>query len=332
MDTDEKKKKVINDHIVQIYNNYGIILIMILLLLICSLISPVFLSQANIINLLSQIAVVTIISCGVTLLIIAGQIDLSGGSIVALTGCVCMGTFKFLTATLEWNDWPAALISVLLVMIVGMIVNCVSGSIIAFFKVPAFIVTLALMQAGRGICYIYTDGNTFYGIGIILVLGQGRLWGIIPYSVIIMFAVIFISWFILKRMRLGRYLYAIGGNQEASTAAGLNTKGIIINVFMIHGAFVGIAGVLFMTRINSGQPSEAVGLEFDAITAAVIGGASLSGGEGGIVGTIIGSIIIGVIFNILTLKFVQSYYQMIITGSIIVLAVILDIMTKGKNN
>jgi inositol transport system permease protein len=329
---DTNKKKVINERIVQIYNKYGIVLIMFLLLLVCSLISPVFLSQANIINLLSQIAVVTIMSCGITMLIIAGQIDLSGGSIVALTGCVCMGTFKFLTATLGWNDWPAALISILLVMIVGMVINCVSGSIIAFFKVPAFIVTLALMQAGRGIGYIYTDGKPIYGIGNIVVLGQGRLWGIIPYSVIIMFAVIFISWFILKRMRLGRYLYAIGGNQEASTAAGLNTKGIIINVFMIHGAFVGIAGVLFMTRINSGQPAEAAGLEFDAITAAVIGGASLSGGEGGIVGTIIGSIIIGVIFYILTLKFVQSYFQMIITGSIIVLAVILDIMTKGKNN
>ncbi len=318
--------------LVQFYNKFGIVLILLVLLFACSLISPAFLTQANVINLLSQIAVVTILACGITLLIIAGQTDLSGGSVVALTGCVCVGTFKFLIESWGWGDWMGAIGAITLAILIGMIVNFAAGAIIAAFRAPAFIVTLAMMQAARGVCYIYTEGKPIYGVGNITILGQGRLWGVIPYSVMIMLVVIIITWFILRRMRLGRYLYAVGGNSEAAVAAGLNRGRIIINAYLIHGAFVGMAGILFMTRLNSGQPAEAVGLEFDAITAAIIGGASLSGGAGGIGGTIIGSVIIGVIFNILTLKSVQSYYQMIITGTIIVLAVILDIMTKGKKN
>ncbi|MDY5541014.1 MAG: ABC transporter permease, partial [Lachnospiraceae bacterium] len=154
--------------------------------------------------------------------------------------------------------------------------------------------------------------------------------GVVPYSVLIMLLCIVITWFVLRRMRLGRHIYAVGGNAEAAKASGISTQKTIIKTYLIHGAFVGIAGVLFMTRLNSGQPAEAVGLEFDAITAAIIGGASLSGGVGSIYGSIIGSVIIGVITNILTLKSVQSYYQMIITGVIIVVAVVLDIVTKGK--
>lgn len=315
---------------VQFYNKYGILLILIVLIAICSLISPVFLSRANIVNLASQIAVVTILACGITMLIIAGQTDLSGGSVVALTGCVCVGTFKYLTATLGWGTWVGGIAAVVVAMLSGMFLNMISGIIIAAFNAPAFIVTLAMMQAARGIGYIYTGGKPIYDIGKITILGQGRLWGTIPYSVMIMLVVIAIAWFVLRRMRLGRYLYAIGGNAEAAAAAGISKGRTIISSYLIHGAFVGLAGVLFMTRLNSGQPAEAVGLEFDAITAAIIGGASMAGGVGGVGGTIIGSIIIGVIFNILTLKSVQSYYQMIITGSIIVVAVVLDIMTKGR--
>ncbi|WP_455649964.1 ABC transporter permease [Enterocloster citroniae] len=324
MDNLQAKERVLG-----FYNKYGIVVILIGLLAVCSVISPVFVSRANIINLLSQIAVVTILTCGITLLIIAGQTDLSGGAIVALTGCICVGTFKALSEG-GMGDWEAGILAVAAAIGVGMLTNLLSGLVVAKFKAPAFIVTLAMMQAGRGVCYIYTKGTPIYKIGNIVKLGQGRVRGIVPYSVVIMLVCIIATGFILKKMRLGRYIYAIGGNSEAAVASGISMEWTIIKTYLIHGVFVGIAGALFMTRINSGQPAEAVGLEFDAITAAIIGGASLSGGVGGIYGSIIGSIIIGVITNILTLKSVQSYYQMIITGAIIVFAVILDIVTKGK--
>ena len=316
---------------IKFYNKYGIAVILLGLLIICSIMSPVFLSQANIVNLLSQIAVVTVITCGITQLIIAGQTDLSGGAIVALTGCICVGTYKNLSEG-GMNGWLAGIVAVLAAVLVGMIVNFLSGVIITEFHAPAFIVTLAMMQAGRGVCYIYTGGTPIYNIGSISKLGQGRIQGILPYSVIIMVLCIIATWVILNRTRLGRYIYAVGGNPEAAKASGISEKKTIIEAYLIHGAFVGLAGALFMTRLNSGQPAEAVGLEFDAITAAVIGGASLSGGVGTIYGSIIGSMIIGVITNILTLKSVQSYYQMIITGLIIVISVILDIVTKGKKD
>ena len=316
---------------IKFYNKYGIAVILLGLLIIFSIMSPVFLSQANIVNLLSQIAVVTVITCGITQLIIAGQTDLSGGAIVALTGCICVGTYKNLSEG-GMNGWLAGIVAVLAAVLVGMIVNFLSGVIITEFHAPAFIVTLAMMQAGRGVCYIYTGGTPIYNIGSISKLGQGRIQGILPYSVIIMVLCIIATWVILNRTRLGRYIYAVGGNPEAAKASGISAKKTIIEAYIIHGAFVGLAGALFMTRLNSGQPAEAVGLEFDAITAAVIGGASLSGGVGTIYGSIIGSMIIGVITNILTLKSVQSYYQMIITGLIIVISVILDIVTKGKKD
>ena len=316
---------------IKFYNKYGIAVILLGLLIICSIMSPVFLSQANIVNLLSQIAVVTVITCGITQLIIAGQTDLSGGAIVALTGCICVGTYKNLSEG-GMNGWLAGIVAVLAAVLVGMIVNFLSGVIITEFHAPAFIVTLAMMQAGRGVCYIYTGGTPIYNIGSISKLGQGRIQGILPYSVIIMVLCIIATWVSLNRTRLGRYIYAVGGNPEAAKASGISAKKTIIEAYIIHGAFVGLAGALFMTRLNSGQPAEAVGLEFDAITAAVIGGASLSGGVGTIYGSIIGSMIIGVITNILTLKSVQSYYQMIITGLIIVISVILDIVTKGKKD
>ena len=291
---------------IKFYKKYGISVILLGLLIICSIMSPVFLSQANIVNLLSQIAVVTVITCGITQLIIAGQTDLSGGAIVALTGCICVGTYKNLSEG-GMNGWLAGIVAVLAAVLVGMIVNFLSGVIITEFHAPAFIVTLAMMQAGRGVCYIYTGGTPIYNIGSISKLGQGRIQGILPYSVIIMVLCIIATWVILNRTRLGRYIYAVGGNPEAAKASGISAKKTIIEAYIIHGAFVGLAGALFMTRLNSGQPAEAVGLEFDAITAAVIGGASLSGGVGTIYGSIIGSMIIGVITNILTLKSVQSY-------------------------
>jgi len=312
----------------QLYNKYGIFAILIVILAISSIISPAFLTDTNILNVLTQISVVTIVACGETILIISGMIDLSPGSVIALSGCLCVGTYKSLVAgNMAWG--LAGIISILLAMGVGMVISFLSSAIITRYNAPPFIVTLAMMTAARGLCYIYTGGQPIYDIGEIRVIGQSSL-GFIPITVIAMILVLIITWVILTQMRFGRYLYAIGGNKEAAVASGIKTNKTIMLAYLTSGAFVGLAGSIFMARLNSGQPSEAVGLEFDAITAAIIGGSSFNGGIGTVTGTLAGAIIIGIINNILNLMLVQSYYQQIVKGFIIVIAVILDIKTKGK--
>jgi Ribose/xylose/arabinose/galactoside ABC-type transport systems, permease components len=310
------------------YNKYGIITVLIVILLVSSVISPTFLTEMNIINVLTQISVVTIIACGMTMLIISGMTDLSAGSVVALAGCLCVGIYKMLLAG-GLPEIVCGILAVLSAMLIGVLLNVIDGIIITYYNAPPFIVTLAMMTAARGMVYIYTNGQPIYDIGNIVKIGQGKI-GFLPYSVLIMILVLIVTWVMLNETRTGRYLYAIGGNQEAAVASGIKIDWVIIKAFMIHGAFVGLAGVLFMTRLNSGQPAEGVGLEFDAITAAIIGGTSMIGGLGTVTGTLCGAIIIGVINNVLNLMFVQSYYQQIIKGIIIVLAVILDIKTKGS--
>ncbi|AEV29547.1 permease component of ribose/xylose/arabinose/galactoside ABC-type transporters [Sphaerochaeta pleomorpha str. Grapes] len=312
------------------YNKYGILCVMVLMFVIASFISPVFLTSTNLINVLTQISVVTIVAAGMTMLIISGTTDLSAGSVVALAGCLCVGTCKNLIAS-GMGTVPAAFIGILVAVVIAAMCNVSSAVIITKFEAPPFIVTLAMMQIARGLVYIYTNGQQIYDIGNVAIIGQGRI-GFIPYSVLIMLAVLIISWIILNKLRFGRYLYAVGGNIEAAIASGIRTSPVIIKSFLIHGVFVGIAGILYMTRLNSGQPAEAVGLEFDAIIAAIVGGTSFSGGIGTITGTICGCVIIGILNNILNLMFVQSYYQQVIKGLIIVTAVILDIKTKVKKN
>ncbi len=322
----DKKKRF---SITEMYQKVGILFILVLLIIICSILSPVFLSSANILNLLTQTAVVTIISCGITLLIITGNTDLSAGSMVALTGCVGMGTYKVIAQEMMLPVAVGIVGAFLIAIAICIVLYALAAIIITKYQAPAFIVTLAINTAARGLALMYTEAKVIKDIGDIGVVGRGRIGDIIPVPVLFMIVIALITWVILTQTTLGKYLYAIGGNMEAAKAAGIKTKATIIKAYIIHAVFVGIAGVIFMARINSGQPAEGVGLEFDAITAAIIGGASLAGGSGTIIGTIIGSLIIGIINNILTLMLVQSYYQQIITGIIIVLAVVIDIITKN---
>lgn len=314
-----------------LYKKFGIYLVLLAMIIIASFISPAFMTQLNITNLLTQIAVVTVIACGMTVLIVENMTDLSAGSVVALSGCLCVGSFIKLK-TLGVPLVASFILSLLLAMIIGLVCNLISGFIVIRFKAPAFIVTLAMMQMARGAVFVYTEGTPIYGIGEISLIGQGKFLNAIPYSVIIMILVVAVSTFLMRKTRFGRYTYALGGNKEAAIASGINTDKHILKSYIFHGLLVGLAGVLYMTRLNSGQPAEGVALEFDAITAAIIGGTSFSGGVGTITGTLAGSFIIGIIKNILNLLSVQSYYQQIITGAIIVMAVIIDLMSKGGRN
>ncbi len=237
---------------------------------------------------------------------------------VALTGTIAASVMQ-ITQNL--------LLAVLAGIVVGIVVGAINGFVITFFNIPAFIMTLATTTVARGAILIYTGGMPVSNLGNFKIIGQGDL-GPIPISVIILVVVIAISWVLLNRTKFGRYVYAVGGNVKAAVASGINASNIVRKAFIYNGILTSIAGIVLMSRINSGQPAAGVGYEFDAITGVVVGGTSLMGGTGTIIGTIIGCLIVGVINNILNLLSVSSYWQQVVKGLIILIAVILDVMTK----
>ena len=303
-----------------IYRRYGTILIFVGLFVLASVVSPVFLTEANVINVLRQVVVVSLLACGVTFVIILGQIDVSLGSVLALCGIIAASVM-----TITGSITLAVIAGVVLGGITGMI----NGLVITFFRIPSFIMTLAMTTVARGAALLYTGGAPVIGLGDFKVIGQGLI-GPVPISVLILAAVVAISWVLLNKTKFGRYVYAVGGNERAALASGLKPSSVIIKAFVFNGILCGIAGIVLTSRINSGQPSAGVGYEFDAITAVVVGGTSLMGGTGTVTGTIIGSFIIGIINNVLNLLNVSSYWQQIVKGMIIAVAVILDVWTKSS--
>ena len=313
-----KEKVSIVNKIGRILARYGIFLVFLILVIIASLISPVFLSLQNITNVIRQSSIVIIAACAETLLLIAGMFDLSAGSAMALAGVIAVDV-SIRTGSV--------LLGVFLAIVIGAAVGFTNGTIIAKFNIPPFIVTLAMLNVARGLVLMYTGGYPIINVGKFAAIGQGKLW-IVPYPIIIMIAIVGLSWLILNRLKFGRYLYAIGGNEDAAIASGVQTTKIKILVFIIAGGLIGLSGAVLMSRLNSGLPNAAVGYEFDAITAVIIGGTSLSGGVGTIAGTVAGALIIGILNNILNLMNVSSYLQLVIKGAIIVLAVLIDVRTK----
>jgi inositol transport system permease protein len=303
----------------KIYSKYGMFLILLVIVIISSLASPIFFTAQNITNVIRQIAVVTIIAFGETFILILGMIDLSVGSVLALTGCIATGVMKS-TGSLT--------IAVLSGLILGAIIGLINGFVITKFRIPSFIMTLAMMTIARGLVLIYTEGMPITDLGNFLVLGQGSIW-IIPTPIVIMLAVFAISWLLLNKTKFGRYIYAIGGNEAAAIASGIKTNKIIIMAYTYCGILTAMGGIVLMSRINSGQPAAGTNYEFDAVTAAIVGGTSLMGGTGNIPGTLVGALIVGIINNVLTLLNVSSYYQMVVKGLIIAGAVILDVKTKS---
>lgn len=302
-----------------IYRKYGIFIVLVFMCIISSFLSPIFLTKQNIINVIRQISITTIIACGETLLIIAGLIDLGPGSVVALAGCI--------SVDIALKSGSLGL-GVLAGIVVGGITGLINGAVITKYKLPPFIVTLAMMTAARGGALLYTNGLPIINIGEYAAIGQGSI-GIIPIPVIILAVTVIITWIILNYTKFGVYLYAIGGNEEAAIASGIRVKKMKVIVYLIAGLFTGVAGIVLMARLNSGLPNAGQAYEFDAITAVIIGGTSFNGGIGGVSGTLIGALIIGVLNNMLNLMNVQSYVQQILKGIIIVLAVILDMKTKS---
>ncbi len=303
----------------RVTQSYAITIVLFVICGISALLTPNFLTSENLTNVIRQVSVITIIAFGETMLIIAGMVDLAPGSVAALAGCVAIGVFL---AT------DSILVAVLIAILIGVVTGLTSGVIVTRYRVPSFIMTLAMMTVARGLAFIYTKGFPIYDIGAISYLGKGSLLGV-PIPVVVMLTLALVSGVLLNRTRFGRYLYAIGGSEDASVAAGIKVRRIKVLAFIICGAFSAIGGVLLMARLNSGQPAAGVGYEFDAITGAIIGGTSFTGGVGTIPGTLAGCLIVGVINNVLNLLSVPSYYQQVIKGVIIVVAVVLDLRTRA---
>lgn len=296
---------------------------LLVLMIFVSVISPSFLSIDNLLNILRQTSINAIIAMGMTFVILTAGIDLSVGSILAFAGAVC--------ATLIAADTPL-IIALLTTLTIGAALGAASGTIVAYFGVQAFIATLVAMTIVRGGVLVFTDGrpistgnhevsNLFYEVGAGYIAG-------IPIPVIIAAIVFVICWYVLNHTRLGRYTYAIGGNEQVTKLAGVRVARVKVAVYAISGSLAALAGIILTARLESAQPTAGLAYELDAIAAVVLGGTSLAGGRGRITGTLIGALIIGVLNNALNILDVSSYFQMIAKGSVILLAVVLD--GRGK--
>lgn len=300
---------------------YSLVVILAVMMLVCWFIKGgKFMNPENLTNILKQVSIVTICSFAQGMIIICGEIDLSLGYLAGMAG-----SYSCILYVATGNLPLAFVFGILL----GALVGAVNGLFVAYFKLPSFIVTLAMQTICSGSIFLWTKGQNIYKIGDYKVLGQGTV-GFIPVTVVFMLIMLVITHIILKYTKFGRYLYAIGGNSDAAVAAGVQVVKIKWIAFIVSGIFAAIAGMVMMGRLNAGIPNSGVGYETDAITATVIGGTSFSGGAGTAIGTLFGSLIIGVLNNIMTLMGVDSFLQMIIKGSIIILAVLLDVLTKTR--
>ena len=318
----QNKNRTTNPIVGIVKNNVGILSVLVLLCVIVSIATSKFLKPNNLISVLRQISINTYIALGMTLIIILGHIDLSVGAIVAMSGTLTVG---FIVT--QGLPIPVA---ILLGILLGMAAGMISGMIVTYFRVPAFIITMAMMNVCSGVAYVYSGGQaTRINDDFFSAIGTGYLFNTIPLPVVYMIILIIVISFLLGKTKFGTYVYAIGGNREAARLSGVPIKKVEIAVFTISGVLSAFAGLVLCSRMYSGQPSVGSGYELDAIAACVLGGTSMSGGKGRISGTIFGAMVIGIISNGLNLIGVSSYWQLIVKGLIIACAVLLD-SQKGK--
>ena len=311
----EKRKLIISD--------LGALSGLALVCIIVSILSPYFLTPTNLLNILQQISIVSIIAVGMTFVILGGGIDLSVGSIVAFTGLIMAGLMKNLNVNV-WVTIPIGLIC-------GCALGFLNGIMVAEFKLPPFIATLGMMSIARGAAFTISGGAPIYSLPQDFLNISGRI-GIIPIPAVIMIVIFIIGGFVLKYTKLGRYTYAIGGNETASILSGINVRFFKTVIYTLSGLFCAISSVLLTAKLDSAVPVAADGYELDAIAAVVIGGTSMMGGEGKLSGTLIGALIIGVVNNGLNLLTVPQGPQRMVKGVIIILAVCIDILRKSKRN
>lgn len=296
---------------------YGIYIAFAILFITLSITSESFLTTTNIINILRQVSIIGIVSIGMSFVIMTGGIDLSIGSIMALSAVVA-------TSFAKVDSSYSLFIPVIVGIMVGLACGLTNGILVAKWRVSPFIATLGMMTAARGLAMVYTEGRPVIGLSDSYnSIGSGSFLNL-PIPIIIFVAIVLIGTFLLNFTVFGRYVFATGGNEQAAKLSGIRVTSIQIGVYAIAGILAGVGGMILSSRIMSGSPVLGQGYELDAIAAVVIGGTSLLGGVGSIMGTVVGVLIIGVMNNGLDLLNVSSYYQQILKGAIIVIAILLD--------
>lgn len=308
-----------------IVSDLSMVIVLLLICIILGIATPKsFFSIKNISNIFLQTSIYALLTVGATFVIITGGIDLSSAAVAAMSS-VFAGTIIITTGSV--------VLGIVVGILIGALTGLISGVLITAFKLAPFIVTLGMQMICRGVALQFTDGGNVYGFPESFTFLGGGMLGGIPFPVIIWAIVLVAAFFILRYTKLGRYTYAIGGNEDAVRLSGINTKLYVNIVYIIGGICSAIAGIVLCARLNSAQPTSAESYELDAIAATVIGGCSLSGGTGNVFGTTVGALIIAVIRNGMNLLNVSSYLQKIVVGAIIIAAVLADsLKNRNKNN
>jgi ribose transport system permease protein len=300
---------------------FGTLSGLIALCIVLWILTPHFMTVSNLLNVAQQTTIVAIIAVGMTFVIITGGIDLSVGSVLAFSGVTM--------ATMLQKGVPLG-IALLVGLGAGLLCGLLNGLLITVGRLPPFIATLGMMSVARGAALVFTGGRPVSGFSdTFRQIAVGEIFHI-PAPVIIMLAVYLIAHFVLTKTKLGRYTYAIGGNEEATVLSGVNVRLYKTMVYGLCGMLSGLAAIILTARLNSAQPIAGMMYELDAIAATVIGGTSLTGGEGTIFGTLIGALIIGVLRNGLNLLDISSFVQQIVIGAVIIVAVLFDMLLKAN--
>ncbi|MES2773833.1 MAG: ribose ABC transporter permease [Bacteroidota bacterium] len=316
----------------QTLSRFQSLIALVVLCIILSILSDKFFTADNGLNVLRQIAVNICIATGMTLVVLTSGIDLSVGSVLALCGAVAAGLLKNGIEIPAGNLFIGFTVlgAALGGIILGSLLGWFNGFAITKFKVPPFVATLAMLTIARGFTMLYTKGHPISNLGeSFAVIGTGWWLGI-PVPVYIATAVVLLAVFVTQKTKMGRYIYAIGGNEQAAKLSGINIKKVKIKVYAMAGALAALGGIIVTSRLDSAQPNAGISYELDAIAAVVIGGTSLSGGRGSVWGTVMGAIIIGVLNNGLVLLNVSPFWQQVVKGSVILLAVIIDKAGENK--
>lgn len=316
-----KKRSLLSQKGFEIFNKYGIFIILLAMMLFMTIMIPGFLSTRNIFNIMRQMSIKGLLALGVTLIIITGGIDLSSGAVVAFASVV--------TASFA-HPGDSFLLAILVGLGAGALAGLINGTIISKAKIPPFIATLGMMQAARGVALLYSGGRPIGDLSESFeFIGGGDIFGM-PVPIIIFAVLIIFTHLLLAQTKLGKSIYAIGGNEEAAYICGINVPRVKLIIYTYAGFLAGLGAIILTSRISSGQPTAGLTYELDAIAATVIGGTSLSGGIGSIGGTVIGVMIIGVLNNGLDLMNVSSYWQQILKGVIIITAIIIDVWKRKR--
>jgi len=316
-----KKSGKTRETLRNIWHKFGTVIILIAMCTIAALIQPRFLTYQNLMNVARQVSIVAIMATGMTIVVITGGVDLSVSTVANLAGCVA--------ADLMVRGLPIS-ISMLIGIATGALAGAINGLAVTRGKTPPFIATLGMLWVARGAVLLYTNGMTIIGLPQSFIKIGTAWFGPVPVPVVIAICIMFLGHLFLRYTRFGLHLFATGGNTEVARVSGIHVERIKLSAYILSGALAAVGGLVLTARVFSGQPTLADGMELQAVAATVIGGTPLSGGEGSLLGTALGVAVMGVLTNGLNLLNVSAYWQHVAIGSIIVIAVIMDVFRRQK--